>query len=101
MATVMRDAANVVQEAIVPDSGHWIMEWGNRGTFTSFPTSAAGWKKANVLKFTQGFQDCVASSFGLLLVCHQVWNGLGNNIEEHQLIRADQALSFRRKRIHK
>jgi pimeloyl-ACP methyl ester carboxylesterase len=26
MATVMRVAANNVQEAIVPDSGHWIME---------------------------------------------------------------------------
>lgn len=26
MATVMRAAANYVQEAIVPDSGHWIME---------------------------------------------------------------------------
>ena len=26
MATVMRVAATNVQEAIVPDSGHWIME---------------------------------------------------------------------------
>jgi pimeloyl-ACP methyl ester carboxylesterase len=26
MATVMRFAATDVQEAIVPDSGHWIME---------------------------------------------------------------------------
>jgi pimeloyl-ACP methyl ester carboxylesterase len=26
MATVMRFAAEDVQEAIVPDSGHWIME---------------------------------------------------------------------------
>lgn len=32
MATVMRFAAENVQEAIVPDSGHWIMEENPSGT---------------------------------------------------------------------
>jgi pimeloyl-ACP methyl ester carboxylesterase len=32
MATVMRFAANDVQEAIVPDTGHWIMEENPQGT---------------------------------------------------------------------
>jgi pimeloyl-ACP methyl ester carboxylesterase len=32
MATVMRVAATNVQEAIVPDSGHWIMEENPAGT---------------------------------------------------------------------
>jgi hypothetical protein len=71
----MRDAANVVQEAIVPDSGHWIWSGETGGRSRRFPHLRRVGKKANVLKFTQGFQDCVASSFGLLLVCHQVGTG--------------------------
>jgi pimeloyl-ACP methyl ester carboxylesterase len=37
MATVMRFVATDVQEAIVPDSGHWIMEENPRAT-TQFVT---------------------------------------------------------------
>jgi pimeloyl-ACP methyl ester carboxylesterase len=32
MATVMRFAANDVREAVVPDSGHWIMEENPQAT---------------------------------------------------------------------
>ena len=32
MATVMRSAASDVHEAVVPDSGHWVMEENPRAT---------------------------------------------------------------------
>ena len=34
MAEVMRFAASNVQEAVVPDSGHWVMEEDPNVTFT-------------------------------------------------------------------
>jgi pimeloyl-ACP methyl ester carboxylesterase len=39
MATVMRFAAMDVHEAIVPDSGHWIMEENPQQPLNSSPTS--------------------------------------------------------------
>ena len=34
MAKVMRFAANNVQEGVVPDSGHWVMEENPNATIT-------------------------------------------------------------------
>ena len=34
MAKVMRFAASNIQEAVVPDSGHWVMEEDPNATFT-------------------------------------------------------------------